>query len=205
MVPVYIPGNSSLHRLHPGLKLAALAVLGTLSVLTSEPWLLLVGFALVGAGFVVARLPLLSIADALRPALLMIAFFALLQAVYVGPVASAVTALRFAILILAAALVTYTTPFSDMLAVLTGLMLPLRYIGLSPSKAGLALALTLRFIPVLMSDFEEIQQARVARGASRYGIGVVGSLLLVTINKAQAIGDAIAARGFEEREGGVIR
>jgi biotin transport system permease protein len=108
--------------------------------------------------------------------------------------------LRIVAVVLLTSLVTLTTRLSDMLDVLTALARPLGRFGVSPAKLALATSLAVRFIPTLLHDFGEIQQARLARQAKGPGILAIGPLIVKILSMTDALGDAIAARGFESRK-----
>jgi biotin transport system permease protein len=123
-----------------------------------------------------------------------------LQAIFAGWEAGLITALRTISLVLGASLVTFTTPFADMIDALAFAARPLSHFGASPAKTGLALALAIRFIPVLMQDYRDIQDARAARGGSRFGALALGPLLIKVLRMSAELSDAIAARSFESRD-----
>ena len=66
----------------------------------------------------------------------------------------------------AACLVTLTTRVSDLLDTLVRLLAPLRLAGFDPERAGLALALAVRSVPVIGAAAREVADARRARGSS---------------------------------------
>ncbi len=177
--------------------LAAFAVAMSLS---SNIAVLVGGGITVLALFAAAGLTARSIFAALRPALVLIIFLAGLQWAFQGWLSALTTTLRILDLILAAALVSYTTRYTDLIACLIAAARPLRVFGLPPEKIGLALALAMRFIPTLVHEFEEIKAARIARCARRFGYLSLGILILNAIRMADEVSDAVLARGFEERD-----
>ncbi len=101
---------------------------------------------------------------------------------------------------LLAALVTLSTPFSAMIDAFARAAALARPLGVNPHKVGLAAALAVRFIPVLLADYREIQAARQARGARSPGLFAAGPLLIKTLRMAGTLADAVEARGFENRK-----
>lgn len=200
MFALYIPRQSFVHRASPRLKLLALFALGVAITFVTSPFMLGVLLAVCVIAFALARLPLRAFLAAFAPILVTVALFTGLQLAFAGVEAAAVTALRTLSLVLAAALVTLTTPFAAMIEVLTEAARPLMRFGLSAAKTGLAIALAVRFIPVLMKDFQEMQAARTARGGSRWSVLALGPLLVKTLQAAGDLSDAITARGFENRD-----
>lgn len=200
MLALYIPGASPIHRRSAGLKLAALLAVGTGIALVTNVAALAAMLTVAAGLYAVAGIPLRAALSALSPVLFTVALFVGLQAVFAGWPAAMMTGLKTASLVLLASLVTFTTRFSDMIDALTAASRPFARFGLSPAKMGLALALAVRFIPVLMKDYQDIQDARAARGASRWGVLALGPLLIKTLRMTSDLSDAISARGFESRD-----
>lgn len=194
---VYIHGESLIHRLAPGGKLLALLVLGTLIILVGKPLILAVMLALVLALYRLAGLSLRTAWQQLRPMLFLFAVLFAVKWAYGAPLEGAVVVARFAVLILCAALVSLTTRVSDMLDTIMWAVGPLAYIGVSPTKVGLAFSLAIRFIPVIAEQFAEIREAQRARGLERSYRAIAVPLIVRTLKMATEIGDAIEARSFD--------
>lgn len=199
MMALYIHRDSPVHRLAPGVKLAGLALAG--AIVFFLPGLIAQAAALtiVIALYPVARLPLREVARALKPVIVLVAAICVFQWLVAGPVAAALVGMRIITLVLLAALVTLTTPFSAMIDTFARAASLARPLGVNPHKVGLAAALAVRFIPVLLSDYREIQAARQARGARSPGLFAAGPLLIKTLRMAGTLADAVEARGFENR------
>ncbi len=178
--------------------LACLAGTTAIALLTSP---LALGIALLAtlALYRLARLPPSAMTGALSPLLLIGGTIVTLQLALSGWPEATATALRLPALVLLASLVTFTTPLSEMIETVTRAVSPLARFGISPTRVGLAIMLAMRFIPALASDWQEIGQARAARGASRHGFLAIGPLILRILSMTNALGDAIAARDFDSR------
>jgi len=196
-IGVYIHGESALHRMRPGGKLGSLLVLGTLIILVGNPFALATMLAAVLGLYRLAGLSWRTAWEQLRPALFLFAILFAVQWAYHGPVEGGVVIARFAILVLVAALVSLTTRVSDMLDTVMWAVRPLAYIGISPTKVGLAFALAIRFIPVIAEQFAEVREAQRARGLERSFRAVAVPLIVRTLKMATEIGDAIEARSFD--------
>jgi biotin transport system permease protein len=107
----------------------------------------------------------------------------------------AVVLLRMAAAVAAANFVTMTTRLSDMLAVIERLLSPLRALGLRPRPLALALALVIRFIPVMLTRIEAITLAFRARSPRRASWRVVMPVTLAALDDADHVADALRARG----------
>lgn len=199
MLPLYIHRNSPVHRLPAGIKLAAcLTGTAALAFLHSPVWLTVALLGIAGL-YALARLPFAAILAALRPLLLIAALVFLLQLVLADLPQALGAALRIAALVLLASLVTVTTPLSDMIEALTRAASPFARFGLSPAKLGLAIALTIRFIPMLANHWQEVRRARQARGATGADYMAIGPLILKILSMTNVLADAIAARDFDGR------
>ena len=150
--------------------------------------------------YVAARLPLRAIFTALRPVLIICGFIFALQLAFSGLPQAAAAVLRIIALVLLTSLVTLTTRLSDMLDTLTYAARGLAPLGIDPPKIALAVGLTIRFIPMLLHDFQEVQNARKTRGGKGFSILAAGPLIIKILRMTDALGNAIAARGFENRK-----
>jgi biotin transport system permease protein len=149
--------------------------------------------------YLIARLPLKTVAPALKPVLFVAGIIFALQLALAGWHEAIASLLRILALVLLASLATLTTRLSDMLDTLTRAARPASAFGLSPPKLALAIGLTIRFIPALLHDWQEIQRARTARGAKGFSFLGAGPLIVKILRMTDALGDAIAARGFDNR------
>lgn len=200
MLPLYIHRTSPIHRLPAGAKLAVSFIAGGLLFFVGKIWLLALILALICALYRLAELPARTILSALRPILIVSIFIFGMQFFLVGPAEAVRVVLRLMSLILLTSLVTLTTRFSDMLAVLSRVSRPLAAIGLSPPRLALMVSLTIRFIPTLLHDLQEIRQAKLARGATAMRAFGAGPLIIKVLRMTDALGYAIASRGFENRD-----
>lgn len=94
-----------------------------------------------------------------------------------------------------ATLATMTTRLDAILAVAERLLAPLARLGLSPRAVALAMALTIRFTPVLLDKATLLMQAWRARSARRPGARVVLPLTLLALDDAERVAEALRARG----------
>ena len=199
MIALYVPGHSPVHRLPVGSKLLAYLIGSAALALIHSPWVLAASLLVVVGLYGLARLPLNAALMTLRPLLPLIGIIFLAQVALSGWIPATTTVLRIACFILLAALVTLTSPLSAMIDAITRAARPLGRFGLSAPKLGLAIALTMRFIPALAHDWRGVESARAARGAVRPSFLGVGALILRILCMTNALGDAIASRDFESR------
>lgn len=130
----------------------------------------------------------------LAPVLLIIGVAMLL---FNGPDEAAVLLLRLITLVLAAHLVTETTTTLEMTDAFVMGLGPLRRLGVRPERAGMALALTIRFVPLLINVAREVREAQMARGSHRNIIALAVPLIVRTLRMADEISEALEARSFD--------
>lgn len=194
----YVPGRSPVHRAPARLKLAVLAV-GLLALgLVRTPVTVGAGLAVTVLLCLVSRLPARALWALLRPTLLVGAIVAALQLWLAGPVTAAVTVGWLMAAVVAAGLVTATTPMQDVLDALVSLVRPLRRLGVDPDRVALTLALAVSSVPVVMRLAAEVRQARMARGAERSVRALVVPLVIRTVRHADRLGEALRARGVDD-------
>ncbi len=199
MFAIHIQRNSPIHRLGAGLKLGALFFAGAAIFLVSS--LLVQALVLAGVALLypLAHLSLREMLATLRPVWLLVILITAAHLGLSGPLPAALTAMRILSLVLLAGLITLTTPFSAMIETLGRAAGFLRPLGVDPHRVGLAIALVIRFVPVLLNDYREIEAARAARGARASVFRSTGPLLIKTLQMARNLSEAIEARGFEHR------
>lgn len=184
------------HRLPAGVKLAALG-LTTLGLFAlSSPEALLSGATLIAAlictgGRRFARSSLVM----LRPLVPFVVIVALWHLVTRAPAEGAVILLRMIAAVAAANFVTMTTRLADMMATLQRLARPLARLGLSPGALALAVALTVRFIPVMLARLEVIGAAWRARAPRSPGWRILMPATLAALDDAERTAEALRARG----------
>lgn len=199
MLGLYIHRDSPVHALPAGGKLIALAAAATGAFFVADPALLGATLTACLGLFALARLPLGTVGEQLRPLLPVLLLFFVLQALFVGWEAGAVTVGRFALLVLLASLVTLTTRASDMIDTLERALGVLRPLGVNAGKLSLMLALTIRLIPVLLGLVQEIRMAQRARGVERNALALLVPLMVKILRMADHLTDALEARGYDPR------
>ncbi len=198
MIGLYQPGSSLLHRLPAAWKLFGmlLAIIGV--VLLGALWQLGVAVVAVAAGFVAAGIPPRTAMAQLWPLRWFLLIIAVFQVVVAGPERAAMVCGTLLVTVAIAALVTLTTRVSDMLDVGQRLLGPFRRVGVDPDRAALVLALTIRCIPLMVEIVGAVSQARKARGVGFSLRALVVPSVVRALRRADAIGDALTARGVDD-------
>lgn len=91
--------------------------------------------------------------------------------------------------------VTMTTRLSDMIEVVQRIARPLAFFGLSPRRLALAMALVVRFIPVMLERMDQIVQSWRARSPRRPRWRVLVPATLAALDDADRAAEALRARG----------
>ncbi|TNC13539.1 energy-coupling factor transporter transmembrane protein EcfT [Methylobacterium terricola] len=193
----YVPGRSPVHRCPPGAKILTLVAAGT--ILFAWPRLDFALAALAGAGLLygLAAIPARLVLAQLRPLAWILAVLALVQLALDGWQAGLLVAARLAALVLLAGLVTLTTRSSDLIEALQRGLAWLRPLGANPAKVGLAIALTLRFIPVLAAITAEVREAQRARGLEGSLVALAVPVVVRMLKMSDDIAAAIDARSYD--------
>lgn len=206
MMSGYLSGRSLLHRLPAGLKLGALALLSILILPLDDPRLLAGALAATLALYASLGRPALARLRTLRPLAPLLALMFVLQAwsgdwTSAGFAAGAASVLRILLMVLLADLVTLSTSLQQMMDALETVLAPLRPLGASPRKLALAVALVLRFVPVLLAAWRAREEAWRARSTRRPSLALVPGFLAETLRLADHVAEALDARGFGRGRG----
>ncbi|MCP3387820.1 energy-coupling factor transporter transmembrane protein EcfT [Bradyrhizobium sp. CCGB12] len=186
-----------LHRVPAGVKLAGLALL-TVLLLPVGDWRIMAGvlalIAMVYAGFGRAGMARLSL---LRPLLPLLVVVGGVQTASGGWNAGAVVAMRLLAMLLLADLVSMTITMSALMEVMAPAFRVLRPLGVNPRKMALAVALVLRFVPVLLTRWRAREEAWKARTHRRVPLRLVAAFVADILQLADRVAEALDARGFD--------
>ncbi|MGJ7525987.1 energy-coupling factor transporter transmembrane component T family protein [Variovorax sp. GB1P17] len=194
MRSLYSEQQTWMHAIAAWIKLAVLSVCGTLLVLVDRPVHLAIACAVV----------LLIFASLGRPAwrrVRMLVGVAIAGGLIVGfhwalgttPLGVA-SALRLASAATLALMLTLTTRFEDLLAVLETLMHPLQRFGVPTERIALGLGLMLRFAENFYVQWQRLDDAYRARSGHGGGLRLLAPLTIRTLQTAERVADALAAR-----------
>ncbi|MGO1544278.1 MAG: energy-coupling factor transporter transmembrane component T family protein [Gulosibacter sp.] len=198
MISLYRPGHSILHRAPAWVKLALLALIALVISLWAQDWWVLGAIGmLVGTGFLATGF---GIGEFWRQCVALrwlVLIMVIPQLIFLGPELALINTTRVCIVVLLAALVTLTTPMAALLDVIERLVSPLARFGVSPTKVGLLLSLTITTIPVIANLFGQIREAMLARGGPRMSFRIVLPLLVASLQHGDQLADALTARGVD--------
>ncbi len=219
-----VAGSPAIRAMDPRSKLIAAMALSII-VLSGGALTLGLATAALGAVALWGRLPSREIWRASRPALPFIVIVFLLHLLFAGASSSpsldlgplrlslrglvegARLALQFTLLVAAGALLTLSTPPSELAAGMEILLHPARILKIRSQDLALMLSLALRFIPSISAEMEGLREAAAARGA-RFGAGgplqrmrafsaLAAPLCLAVFRRCDELVVAMEARGYD--------
>lgn len=195
---LHVPGDTWLHRLGVGWKYLLLVVLTVPVLVVARPVPSLAAFA-VAALLLASTRTGARLAFALPRALwILLAVLAGYQLVVGRPDLAVVVSVNLVTAIYASRLLTLTTPGPVLIDALVAALRPLRHVGLHPEQVGLAIAIMVRSVPLLLDTFAQVRLAARARGRERNLFALVTPVVVRAVGQAQATGAALAARGLGE-------
>ena len=169
----YVPGDSPLHRCDARVKILVLLAF-SIGIFFVRTWWGLGACALaVIIALGVARVPLGQVNGMLVPVYVLAAFSVLFNLVSNPSLDGLGTGLFFGVrmvaLVAASFIVCLTTSPSALLDAFRWFIGPLRHLHVPVDDIAFTLALSLRFIPVIESEFETVRAAQKSRGAELSG------------------------------------
>jgi biotin transport system permease protein len=185
-----------LHRVPASFKLLALAAVSILILQIGNPVVLFVALAAV-TGFYFVH----GVHYALRIRLVaplwpvMLAIFA--AQYFTGGFDTAIAlVLRMVLMILLADIVTSSTPMQTMMDALAVLMRPLQFSPATLHKIAFCVALTIRFVPLLLDLWRQQSEAWRARTGRRPSWKLIAPYLSSVLRMADRLAESLDARGF---------
>lgn len=195
---LYRPGTSALHRIPAGPKLLALLVLGASSVFLTYWWLVLALLVALLGAYALAGIGPRVVVRQLRPMLWLLAFTAAYHVWAASWQRAVVVTFTIVLLVLAAALVTLTTPTSALIDAVVRVVGPLRRVGVDPDRVGLMLTLGIRCVPLVADLAAQVREAQLARGVGTSWKAFAVPLVVRALREADAMGEALVARGVDD-------
>ncbi|WP_126975375.1 CbiQ family ECF transporter T component [Frigidibacter oleivorans] len=185
-----------MHRLPAWAKLAALSAATVALFRLPGPGA--AALALAGTGALYLSGGAAFAREGLAPLRMVAVFAALILAwhLWTGEAAlGLMLALRLLAAVALANLVTLTTRFDAMMALLVRLLSPLRWLGLNPARPAFAAVLVLRFTPVLAEKGARLAEAWRARSPRRPGWQILMPWIVMALDDADHVAEALKARG----------
>ncbi|WP_165006638.1 energy-coupling factor transporter transmembrane component T family protein [Corynebacterium lizhenjunii] len=193
---VYVAGDSVIHKMKPSHKIGLLMVFVLVTSVAFRTIALgLVAVAIIAVLYVVARIPYRVALSQLWPPLLILVPLAAFQWWAKDFTYAATMFLTIFAAMMAAFLLTLTSTVDAIMESLEDSLRPLARFGVPVDTISLAMALTIRLIPLMFETVYEVLDARKARGAGFSPTAFGTPVLIRSIRRARAIGEALQARG----------
>ncbi len=202
LLGLYRPGGGWLFRVSIGWKYLLMLVL-TLPPLILLWWPLTVGFNVVTLACLVSSG--IDVRRAVRIGWFMWCLLGTLAAYHLitlNPAAAVIQPGNILVAVFAARLLTLSTPTPELLDALQRALQPLRFVGVSPLRVALTIALMIRSIPYLIGLFDDARDAARARGAERNVVAHLLPVVLGAVAYSERTGEALIARGLGEQHSG---
>ena len=226
----FFPADSPFHKADPRAKILITILYIIFVFLADNPLSMTLMAASLVIFMLMTRVPLKIYAKNIKTILPIIIFTAVINIFYVdrgmvlaqwgfikitagGLSQSAFIAIRIILLVLASALLTYTTTPTALTDAIELLLSPLGYIGLKTAVHTMAMMMTiaLRFIPTLIEETEKIMSAQKARGADmesggllkriRAMLPILIPLLISSFRRAYELAEAMESRCYNGGKG----
>ncbi|MET3810990.1 energy-coupling factor transporter transmembrane protein EcfT [Arthrobacter sp. UYEF3] len=196
----YVPGTSPVHRTPLWLKFLLVLGCGMASFLIAD-WAVAAGALILLCGvYLSSGAGLRRLVRAVRTVLPVLAVLGLFQWWQLGGPAAARIVLNILVCVVAASILTATTPVQVLLDGVASLARPFRRLGADPERFALTIAIMLRSIPFIAGAYADVRDSARARGLERNPRALVLPVFITTVAFARQTGDALAARGLGDAE-----
>lgn len=195
---LYVPGSSPIHRLAVGGKYLLLLALTIPALIMSQPIPSLIALLISAMLLIVAGLHPRDAWHLGWGFWVVAALLAVYQLLAGRPELAIAVAANLVTAVYASRLLIMTTPGPVLIDGLVTACRPLRVIRVEPEHVGLAVAIMVRSVPILIDGFSEVRKAAQARGRERHLFALVTPVVVRAVGHAQATGSALAARGLLE-------
>jgi biotin transport system permease protein len=198
----YVSGSSLVHRAPLWLKFLLVAMCGGASFLVMDWRVSALALAVLCGVFLLSGAGARRLVRAVWLVAPMLAAIGLFQWWQLGAPTAARIVLNVLLCVVAASLLTATTPVQDLLDGVVSLAKPFRRFGADPERFALTVAIMLRSIPFIAGAFADVRDSARARGLERNPRALVLPVFIATVAYARQTGEALAARGLGEPHDG---
>jgi biotin transport system permease protein len=196
----YAPGTSVIHRAPLWLKFLLVFGCGMASFLVADWEVAAAALALMCTMFLLSGAGVARLVRAVRPVLPVLLAIGLFQWWQLGGPTATRIVLNVLVCVVAASILTATTPVQALLDGVASLARPFRRFGADPERFALTIAIMLRSIPFIAGAYADVRDSARARGLERNPRALVLPVFITTVAFARQTGEALAARGLGEAE-----
>ena len=219
---MYVAADTILHRLDPRVKMGSALLLMTIPFAAPNLGSYLLLSTFVAAIALLSSAPLFALLRTVRT-VFWIGFFMFffylfttpgqtlvavggISVTWEGVLAGLGQIYRLGLLVIVAALLTFTTSPAQLAHGLEALLGPLARLGLPVRELAMVLTIALRFVPTLFDEIDKITKAQQARGVDirsggvrqrmRSWVPVFVPIFVAAFRRAEELATAMEARGF---------
>lgn len=192
----YVPGGSPVHRAPLWLKFLLVLACGMGSFLVADWAASAAALAALSGVFLLSGAGVRRLFLAVRPLLPVLAMIGVFQWWQLGGPVAARIVLNILVCVVAASILTATTPVQALLDGVASMARPFRRLGADPERFALTIAVMLRSIPFIAGAYADVRDSARARGLDRNPRALVLPVFITTVAFARQTGDALAARGL---------
>jgi len=194
MIALYHAPPIWLHALPAGVKLLALSAATWTLFASQSLWLFAAAFGFAGINYALLGKAGLRRLTLLRPLIPLLAIIMVFQYFAADAHSALISAVRLLAMILLADLVTLSTPLQAMIDVLNRLLRPLSFLGIRHDTVSLAIALVIRFVPLVLESWRRCEDAWRARTGTSPGLRLVRPFLADVMRMSSQFEQALDAR-----------
>ncbi|WP_427117136.1 energy-coupling factor transporter transmembrane component T family protein [Pseudarthrobacter scleromae] len=196
----YVPGQSFIHRAPLALKFLLVFGCGLASFIVVDWRVSLAVLAGLCGLFLLTGAGLKKLWAAIRPLAAVLAVIGVFQWWMLGAPTAARIVLNILVCVVAASLLTATTPVQRLLDGVVRAAGPFKRFGADPERFALTIAIMLRSIPYIAGTFADVRDSARARGLERNPRALILPVFITSVAFARQTGEALAARGLGEAE-----
>ncbi|GAA3406457.1 energy-coupling factor transporter transmembrane component T family protein [Pseudarthrobacter polychromogenes] len=196
----YVPGQSFIHRAPLWLKFLLVFGCGLASFIVVDWRVSLAVLAGLCCLFLLTGAGLKKLWAAIRPLAAVLAVIGVFQWWMLGAPTAARIILNILVCVVAASLLTATTPVQRLLDGVVRAAGPFKRFGADPERFALTIAIMLRSIPYIAGTFADVRDSARARGLERNPRALILPVFITSVAFARQTGEALAARGLGEAE-----
>ncbi|MDR6792112.1 biotin transport system permease protein [Pseudarthrobacter oxydans] len=196
----YVPGHSLIHRAPLTLKFLLVFGCGLASFIVVDWRVSLAVLAGLCGLFLLTGAGLKKLWAAIRPLAAVLVVIGVFQWWMLGAPTAARIVLNILVCVVAASLLTATTPVQRLLDGVVRAAGPFKRFGADPERFALTIAIMLRSIPYIAGTFADVRDSARARGLERNPRALILPVFITSVAFARQTGEALAARGLGDAE-----
>jgi biotin transport system permease protein len=197
VISLYVPGTSLLHRAPAWSKLLGLVLATLVLSVWGGEWAVLAGAAALTIAAFLASVGVAELWRQLWGLRWLLVIMLVPQLIFLPWQLALTNTSRVVIVVALAGLVTSTTRMTELLDTLEAALRPLRPLGVRPDRIALLLSLTISTVPLIAALATQLREALIARGRRGTSVRILFPLLVLTLQHADELTDALRARGLD--------